>query len=186
MIPYVTVFCSANARHIPRAFSKDAKRFAHLLVKNNYNLVWGGSDEKLMHLIASEVKSKGGKIFGVSMKMLSQTAFKGADEMIFAYNHQHRKKIMFKKGIATVALPGGIGTLDEIITALELKKHDLYTKPIIFLNTNNFYRNLIEMIKTMKKYGFIRKSLHQLLYVAKTPEEVISYLNKYEKRRKKR
>lgn len=178
MTAAITVFCSANARHIPRAFLHATKHFARLLVDNDYDLIWGGSDEKLMHVLASEVKKNGGKITGVSMKILQSTAFKGADRMIFAYNHQHRKQIMMKRGSAIVALPGGIGTLDEIITAIELKKHNLYTKPIILLNTENFYDEFIAFLKKLKKYNLIKSPLRDLVTIANTPEEVIRHLSK--------
>lgn len=178
MDTYITVFCSANATRIPQSLSKEVKHFAHLLVENNYHLIWGGSDEKLMHLMATEVKKHGGKIQGVSLKILKHLAFKGADKMFFAYDHQHRKQLMLKQGKAIVALPGGIGTLDEIITALELKKHGLYTKPIILLNTNNFFKELIAYVQKLKRLGFIKNPLKDLFFVAKTSEEVIRYLKK--------
>lgn len=174
---YIGVFCSAN--ELADAYTVPAKEFAKLLPQHNYHLVWGGSDEGLMRVIASGVQEGGGQIIGVSMELLKHKVRKSADEVIVAKDLAERKATILKRSDALVVLVGGIGTLDEITEVLELKKHGIHNKPIIILNTKNYYKGLKEQLETMEEHGFLTKRLDALIYFAETPEDVIGYLNKH-------
>lgn len=172
---YIAVFCSAN--DLEERYIKPAKEFAHLLAKHNYHLIWGGSDKGLMKAIASEVQASGGKIVGVSMELLGHHARKNADEMIIAKDLRERKETMLVRADAFVVLVGGIGTLDEITEILEVKKHGLHNKPIVILNTQNFYEGLKVQLQKMNDDGFLTKPLGELIYFADSPQEAINYIN---------
>lgn len=174
---YVAVFCSAN--ELAEKYTKPAALFARLLAKHGYGLVWGGSDRGLMKAVASGVKAGKGKIVGVSMELLKHLARKDADEMVVAKDLGERKATMLKRADAIVMLVGGIGTLDEITEILEFKKHGLHNKPIVVLNTENFYEGLKVQLQKMKDDGFINKSLDNLIYFADRPEEAIRYIKKH-------
>src|SRR5260221_3385110 len=103
----ILVFCSAN--DLEEKYVTPAGKFAELLPKNGYNLVYGGSDKGIMKLLASTVQEGGGKIIGVSMEILKHKARVGADEMIIAKDLSERQRIMLERCDAVVALPGGIG-----------------------------------------------------------------------------
>ena len=172
---YIAVFCSAN--DLEEKYVKPAKEFARLVVKHNFDLIWGGSDKGLMKAIASEVQEGGGKIIGISMELLKEAARKDADEMIIAKDLRERKATMLKRADAIAVLVGGIGTLDEITEILELKKHGLHNKPIVILNTENFYEGLKVQLQKMKDDGFLTKPLPELIYFANTPQKAIDYIN---------
>ena len=150
---HILVFCSAN--DLEDKYTKPAKEFAKLLAKSGFHLVWGGSDRGLMKVIASTVQENGGKIVGISVQFLKAAVCENADEMIVAKDLRERKETMLKRCDAIVMMVGGIGTLDELTEMLELKKHKLHDKPIIILNTDNFYEGLKVQLQKMKDDGFL-------------------------------
>lgn len=171
---YIAVFCSAN--DLEEKYTEPAKEFARLLVQNKFNLVWGGSDRGLMKVIASTVQESGGKIVGVSMELLQKHIREGADEMIIEKDLTTRKATILKRSDAIALLVGGLGSLDEVTEILELKKHGVHNKPIVVLNTENFYEGLKVQLKKMKDDGFLTKPLDDLIFFADTPEEAIVYI----------
>ena len=172
---YIGVFCSAN--ELPEKYTDPARELARLMVENGYHLVWGGSDTGLMNVIASSVKESGGKIIGVTVPHLRNVAREEADEMIFADDLNHRKDLMLEKSDAIVVLVGGVGTIDEVTHMLELKKQKLHFKPIVVLNTDNFYAGLRQQLELMHSEGFIKRDLAEMIYFADSPQEVLNYIN---------
>lgn len=172
---YIAVFCSAN--DVVAKYAKSAREFARFLAKYGYGLVWGGSDRGLMKIVAYEVQANGGKIIGISMELLRHHARKNANEMIITKDLQERKATILTRSDAIVLFAGGIGSLDEITEMLELKKHGVHNKPIVILNTDNFYEGLKMQLQRMRNDGFLTKSLEELIYFANTPKEAIGYLN---------
>ncbi len=177
---YIAVFCSAQ--EVDEKYIKDAREFARLMVENGYHLVWGGTNIGIMKVVADEVKNGGGKIYGVSMKVFHHLARKDADEMIIAKSLGERKAAMLEKSDAVIALVGGIGTLDEITDIIELRKTGHHNKPVIILNTDNFYEGLKMQIERMREDGFLKSNLKihlpEFVFFAKTPKEAIDYINK--------
>lgn len=172
---YIGIFCSA--RDIPEKYIISAKEVARLLTENEYGLVWGGSDTGLMHIIAQGVKDGGGRLVGISVEFLKDVVYTGADEMIVTKNLGERKALLIKRSDAILVLVGGTGTLDEATDILELKKHGHHDKPIVVLNTDNFYEGLKSQLIKMQKEGFIKQNLDSLIYFADTPDEAIEYIN---------
>jgi len=173
---YIAVFCSS--KEIDGKYTEPAKEFARLIVENGYHLVFGGSDTGLMKIVAGEVKKTGGKVVGVSLKVFHHLIKKDADEMILADNLGHRKDLMLEHADAIVALVGGLGTLDELVHIAELKKQEHHDKPIIVLNTDNFYEGLIHQFQKMEMDGFNAFIMDDYVRFVNTPEEAIEYINK--------
>jgi uncharacterized protein (TIGR00730 family) len=171
----ICVFCAAT--DIDQKYITDALEFSTLLVSHGYSLVWGGSDKGLMKVVADTVQGEGGKIFGITMELLKGTERKNADEMIIAKDLATRKSLMMSRSDALVLMVGGIGSLDEVTEMLELKKHNLHTKPIVVLNTDGFYEGLRSQLVRMKKEGFITKDLSDLIIFADTPKDAITIIN---------
>jgi hypothetical protein len=167
------------AYDVGEKYKKATRELGELIVKNNFNLVWGGTNKGLMKVIADSVQSNGGKIFGVTMEALKKNRRMNADEMIITKNISERKKTLLSKSDSFVLLSGGIGGLDETTEILELKKEKLHNKPIIFLNTDNFYGGLKILFKRMKKDGFIEENLDDLIFFADTPQKAINYIKSY-------
>jgi hypothetical protein len=98
--------------------------------------------------------------------------------MIVAPSLGERKRLMIERGCAIVVLPGGIGTADELMEVLERKKQGEHHKPVVVLNTSNFYRGIHLQLDKMSREGFIPMPLEQLVYFAETPTQAIQYMLK--------
>ena len=172
----VCVFCSGQ--EVDQKYMSAAQELGRLLGRRGHTLIWGGSDGGLMRAIAGAVQEDGGRIIGISVELLREKARKNADEMIFAKDISERKGLLLSRSDCVVTLPGGTGTLDEVSNVLELKKHSLYEKPVVFLNTDNFYEGLLMQFKRMKDDGFMEHPLEEFAYFANTPKETVEYLEK--------
>ncbi len=172
----ICIFCSAN--ELPEKYTKPAEEFVKIMVKQGDNMVWGGTDQGLMKRIADQAQMLGGKIIGISVEFLHDKARKNADEMIVTKDLSDRKALMLQRSDAFVIMVGGVGTLDEITEVIELKKHGAHHKPIVVLNTDNFYAGLKEQLHTMEREGFLTGALDELLYFADTPWQALEYINK--------
>lgn len=171
---HIAVFCSAS--ELEEKYAAPAVKFAKLLGKAGHHLVWGGSDRGLMKLVADAFQQSGGKIHGISVEILKSHARVSADEMIIAKDLGERKAKLLKRSDIIVAIVGGIGTLDEVMGVLELKKHGVHKKPVIVLNTDNFYEGLKAQLQKMKDDGFIDTPLEELIHFADTPEDAMRYI----------
>jgi|SRR5579871_587886 len=171
----ILVFCSAN--DLEEKYMSSAKELAQLIPQNGYGLVWGGSNVGVMKLIASTVQENGGKIIGVSMELLKAKARVGADEMIITKDLSERQVTMLERCDAIVALPGGIGTLNEISAMLEMKKHHVHNKPCAILNTDNFYEGLKTQLKKMNQEGFLTQPLEEMLFFGDNVQDIIAFIN---------
>lgn len=149
------------------------------MTKNGYSLVWGGSDTGLMKLVATEIQDGGGKLYGVSIEEFRSEVRKNADEIVIAKSLGERKATMLEKGDAVVALVGGLGTFDEIMDIVELKRQKSHNKPVVILNTDNFYGGFRRQFSRMQREGFNIFSLEDFVYFAQTPQEAIDYINKH-------
>jgi len=172
----VCVFLSAS--DVDKKYIDATKELAKLLAQKKYGFVYGGSNRGLMKIMSSAVQQAGGTVIGVTMEILKESRKLDADEMIIAKDLPERKRILNEKSDAIIVLVGGIGTLDEVTELLELKKHGVHTKPIIFLNTDNFYEGLkIQLIK-MDSEGFLPKKLEEMVIFVEKPNQVIEILDK--------
>lgn len=166
----------STACDVAEKYKKDTVQIGKLIAKNKYNLVWGGTNKGLMKIIAETVQTHGGKIFGVTMEALKENKRRNADEMTITKDVIERKKLLIKKADAIILLSGGIGGMDEMFDSLELKKEELHTKPIVLMNTDNFYQGLKIQFKRMKEDGFIPEDLTKLIFFADTPVQAINYI----------
>ncbi len=177
----VCVYCSASDG-ISEVYYKDAQKMGELIGQNGYDLVYGGSDFGLMGTISKSAKEHGAHICGIMPKKIYEMINHeggSCNEFVLTDNMRDRKEKMDINSDATIALAGGFGTLDEVIEIIDLKIIGYNTKPIIFLNTNNYYKKLFEFFEQIIKENFARQKSAELFYLAQTPEEVIEYLKNY-------
>lgn len=170
----VCVFLSAS--DLEEKYSNPARELGELIAKAGIGFVYGGSDKGLMKVMADAVQGAGGTVIGITMELLKNSRRRNASEMIIAGDLPERKKIMADRSDAVIVMVGGIGTLDEATELLELKKHGIYNKPIVFLNTDNFYEGLKIQFTKMEADGFLPKKISEMVSFADTPEEVINFL----------
>src|SRR5216110_716593 len=175
----VCVYCGSSPGADP-AFLATARAFGKILAGNNVSLVYGGGSKGLMGALALSVHDHGGKVIGVIPEFLRarELAFKGAHELIVTETMHERKQLMFDRADAFVALPGGIGTLEELVEQLTWAQLGRHKKPILIVNVKGFWDPLCALLDHMRGMEFIRAELSVALLVAKTPEEVLPKLRK--------
>ena len=176
----ICVFCSSS-EVLDKSFFDVARTFGKLIAENNFNLVHGGGMIGLMGAISESVQAHGGKVTGVLPESLNieGIASETDDEIIITKDMADRKTEMRKRSEAFVALPGGFGTLEEILEVITLKQLRYHTKPIVFLNMNDFYRPLIQMFERFYEHSFAKPDYSSLYFLASTPEEAMKYILDY-------
>jgi len=177
----ICIFASSSSR-INNDYSVAASKLGLLLARANMEVVYGGGGIGLMGKLADAVIDNGGKITGVIPSFMVDEGWDHplVKEMILTSDMGERKKQMFSMASAIVALPGGIGTLEELTEAITLKQLGLFKGPIIILNTLNFYNSLIEFLEHMVAGNFLRFEHKGMWEIANTPEEVMVCLGKKE------
>jgi uncharacterized protein (TIGR00730 family) len=150
-----------------------------LLAKSGIDVVYGGGGIGLMRKLADAVIENGGKITGVMPAFMKKEGWghNSLNDMIITSDMSERKKKMFALSEAIIALPGGVGTLEELTEAITLKQLSLFDGPIIILNTLGYYDSLLGFIDHMISNNFMRFEHKGIWEVVNTPEEVIIALN---------
>jgi uncharacterized protein (TIGR00730 family) len=156
LIKRICVYCGSNPGHDPR-FLIAARRFGEILSANRIGLVYGGGSTGLMGTIARSVRDHGGEVIGVIPEFLKtqERLFAGAAEIIVTADMHERKQQMFAHADAFVALPGGIGTLEEVVEQLTWAQLGRHRKPILFANIAGYWDPLIAMFGHLYDNGFL-------------------------------
>lgn len=177
----ICIFASSSSR-IDNEYAVAATRLGELLAGAHMDVVYGGGGIGLMGKLADAVIDSGGRITGVIPKFMKDEGWDHASvtEMIFTQDMGERKKTMFSMADAIVALPGGVGTLEELTEAMTLKQLGIYKGPIIILNTLNFYDSLIGFLEHMVSGNFLRYEHKGMWEIASTVEDVMVLLDKKE------
>lgn len=174
----VCIFAASSSR-VNEDFNSAASRLGELLAGAGVEVAFGGGGIGLMAKLADAVMKHGGRVTGVIPSFMEEEGWghKGIDEMIVTGDMSERKKKLFAMSDAIVALPGGVGTLEELTEAITLKQLSLFDGPIIILNTLGFYNSLLDFFDTMVENNFLRKEHKAIWETVSTPEEVIIALN---------
>jgi uncharacterized protein (TIGR00730 family) len=177
----VCVFASSSSR-IDNGYAAAAANLGKRLAQSNLNVVYGGGGIGLMGKLADAVIENHGRITGVIPSFMIDEGWdhSGVSEMIVTSDMGERKKRMFELADAIVALPGGVGTLEELTEAMTLKQLGLYKGPIIILNTLNFYKSLIDFLGHMVSGNFLRYEHRGMWEIAESAEDVMNILAKKE------
>lgn len=175
----ICVFASSSSR-IDNEYAVVASKLGTLLAKAGIDVVYGGGGIGLMGKLADAVLEHGGKITGVIPEFMKEEGWdhREVSNMIITSDMGERKKQMFALADAVVALPGGVGTLEELTEAMTLKQLGLYRGPIIILNTLNFYESFIEFLEHMVSGNFLRYEHKGMWEIASSAEEVLVLLGK--------
>lgn len=178
----VCIFAASSSR-IDSEYGVVAARLGAMLAHENLDVVFGGGGIGLMGKLADAVLENGGRITGVIPEFMKEEGWghKGLTKMIVTSDMSERKKRMFSLADAVVALPGGIGTLEEMTEAITLKQLSLFDGPIIILNTLGYYNSLLDFIDHMIISDFMRFEHKGIWEVVNTPEEVLSALKRKER-----
>jgi uncharacterized protein (TIGR00730 family) len=177
----ICVFASSSSR-IKSEYGTAALNLGSRLALAKMDVVFGGGGIGLMGKLADAVLENGGTITGVIPSFMKDEGWdhSSVKEMIITPDMGERKKQMFAMADAIVALPGGVGTLEELTEAITLKQLGLFRGPIIILNTLNFYKSFIDFLEHMISGHFLRYEHKSIWEIADTPEEVMVHLANYE------
>ncbi len=177
-IQSVCVYCGSGPGGDP-AFTAAARAFGHILAQHKIRLVYGGGSIGLMGTVANSVLEHGGDVTGVIPEFLRarEKPFDDAQELIVTKDMHDRKRIMFERSDAFVALPGGIGTLEELVEQLTWAQLGRHKKPILIANIGGFWDPLCKLLDHMKELQFIRANLEVNLLVADRVEQILPKLH---------
>ena len=174
----ICVYCASSAK-IDEIYFEATERLAKVLVNSNVQVIYGGGGHGLMGKLADTVLAQGGQIKGIMPQFMNEVewAHKNVTDIEFTKT-MHERKAKFLENIdALIALPGGTGTLEELLEAITLKRLGQFTKPIIILNTNGYYDPLILMLERCVEEKFLRPIHAEMWTFVHQPEEVMSAIN---------
>src|SRR3989440_797817 len=176
-IESICVYCASGPGNNP-AFMDAARKLGRILAENGIRLVYGGGSVGLMGALADSVIDHGGVVPGVIPEFLvnREHMLVRAQERIITPDMHERKRVMFERADAFVALPGGVGTLEELVEQLTWAQLGRHKKPILILNVEGFWDPLCALLDHMRGMEFIRGELGVTLLVAERPEEVLPKL----------
>jgi uncharacterized protein (TIGR00730 family) len=174
----LAVYCG-SAPGTDTAFAEATRATAAAMVGNGVDLVYGGGRLGLMGLVADSVLELGGKVYGVIPDALVdlEVAHTGVTELFHVPNMHERKAKMTDLADAFIALPGGIGTFDELFEAWSWNALGYHAKPFCLLNVAGFWDGMIAFIDHATQSGFLSASRRKQLLVASTPEEALNLLD---------
>ncbi len=173
----VCVYCGSGPGADP-AFLDAARRFGRILAEHHIGLVYGGGSRGLMGALATSVLDHGGRVTGIIPEFLTgrEQVLSRAQEVIVTTDMHERKRLMFERADAFVALPGGIGTLEELVEQITWGQLGRHRKPILIASIAQFWDPLLALIDHMKALAFIRPDLAIDLLVVDRVEDILPRL----------
>jgi uncharacterized protein (TIGR00730 family) len=178
----ICVYCSASTA-LDLAYTELATQLGQQIAARGETLVFGGTNIGLMSTLAQAVKGGGGRVIGVIPVQVQGTpyAFDAADELIATPTLRERKAVMEQRADAFIALPGGFGTLDEVIEVIMLKQVQFHKKPIVLLDHAGFYQPLSALFEHLYAHRFASAEHHRPLYhLAGDVASAYAYLDAYQ------
>ncbi len=178
-ITKICVYCGSGAGTDP-AFVEAATALGTAMAKAGIGLVYGGGDAGMMGAVADAVHSNGGSVTGIIPQFLlnkERAGFNGEGLIVTADMHERKRK-MFEMADAFVAMPGGVGTLEELVEQLTWAQLGRHKKPILIANIKGFWQPLCALLDHMKALEFIRPGLEFEMLVADRVEDILPTLQK--------
>lgn len=171
----IAIFCSAN-KDIDPDFFAATEKLGKWIADNGHDLVFGGCSLGLMDCIGKAVKANGGRVIGVVPSLVEKNGrtFDDLDVEIPCDNLSDRKDLMTAQSDVFIALPGGIGTLDEIFTVMAAATIGYHHKHVILYNIKGFWNSTIALLHDLESKGMIRGDLDRLMSVADSLEDIIT------------
>jgi uncharacterized protein (TIGR00730 family) len=176
-IKTVCVYCGSGPGTNPH-FIEAAIGFGKALADDGVRLVYGGGSLGLMGAVASSVLDHGGSVTGIIPEFLTsrENALTRVQEMIVTPDMHERKRLMFERSDAFVALPGGIGTLEELVEQLTWQQLGRHSKPVLLANIDGFWEPLLALLGHMRATQFIRPTLAVEILKAERVEDILPRL----------
>jgi uncharacterized protein (TIGR00730 family) len=175
----VCVYCGSGVGARP-AYAEAAQTLGRALAAADIRLVYGGGSIGLMGTIARAALETGGTVTGIIPRFLLSRERRMDDltEVVVTENMHERKMLMFERADAFVALPGGVGTLEELVEQMTWAQLGHHQKPVLLANIHGFWDDLIELLSKMRRERFIRSEMDVSCLVAETAEEILPMLKR--------
>jgi uncharacterized protein (TIGR00730 family) len=175
MLNTLCVFCASSSK-VDVGYKEAAESLADICINNNIHVLYGGGGVGLMGALANRILAGKGRITGIIPDFMKKMEWAHTDvtEMIVVEDMRERKKRMIENVDAVVALPGGVGTLEELLEVITLKQLGRFTKPIIIINTDGFYDSLLQLFNEMVEKKFMHDYHRQIWSVIDKPDDLLS------------
>jgi uncharacterized protein (TIGR00730 family) len=178
-IDKICVFCGSGMGRNP-SHKRAAEGLGGAMAEAGIGLVYGGGSIGLMGTVARSVLSGGGRVTGIIPEFLvdREKMLEGVDDLVITADMHERKRLMFERSDAFVALPGGIGTLEEVVEQMTWAQLGRHRKPIVLANIDGFWDPLLDLIGHMAEEAFIRPGFEVSYLVADTVEEIVPLIRR--------
>jgi uncharacterized protein (TIGR00730 family) len=172
---------SSSSNAINPVYFNEAEKLGQIIGESGFNLINGGANVGLMEAVTVSAAKAGAKTIGIlPERMINRSlASVNAHEVIITSDMMERKAKMRELSDAFIALPGGFGTLEEILEVLTLRQLGYHTKPIVFVNTNNFFNHLFKQFEVSFTELFAKEVYRKLYFSANDSEEAIKHIQDY-------
>jgi uncharacterized protein (TIGR00730 family) len=176
----IAVFCGSSSGTDP-VFVRQATLLGQTLAKQNIEIIYGGARVGLMGALANGALSEKGRVTGVIPHFLKgkEIAHDNLTELIVVETMHERKMKMNELSDGVIALPGGLGTLEEFLEMLTWAQLGLHKKPVAVFNISGFYDALINLVRTMRDKGFLKESNRKMLLISDNIEDLLEQMNHY-------
>ncbi len=172
----LTVYCSSS-KHVPSVYIEESEALGRLIAERGHTLVYGGGNIGLMGTLARAALAANGNVTSVILKEFLDKGYgQAGHEMHVVDDMRSRKQGLEELGDAYLILPGGFGTFEEVSEVLSFKQLGFHTKPIVFVNTNQFFAPLIEQFERAFAEAFIHERFRDLYSVADTPHAALELI----------
>jgi uncharacterized protein (TIGR00730 family) len=175
----ICVFCGSSYGNNP-LYTESVKKLGDIFIENKFTLVYGGAKIGLMGELADRMLNQGGKVIGIMPKFLleREVAHRSISDLIVVDSMHERKEIMQKESDGFIALPGGLGTVEEIFEMITWGQLNIHQKPCGLLNINGFYNLMDDFLDNAVNEGFIEKEFKNMIIVESDPNKLIDrFLN---------
>ena len=177
----ICVYLGSNPGHRPE-YAEAARALAREIVRRDLTLVYGGAKVGLMGILGDAAKEAGGRVVGILPKALMQRelAHEGLDDLHIVASMHERKALMEQLSDGFIAIPGGIGTLEEIFEVWTWGQLGDHEKPIGFLNVGGFYDALMEFLDVQRDEGFVKPAMRDMALVDTDPAALLDRFERYQ------
>ena len=175
----ITVFCG-SADDCPAAYLDAAEELGRLIARQGRTLVYGSGMVGLMGRVAKGAIEEGGFVVGINVECYRDfPPYPGTGELLMAKTISERKSLLMKRGDAYIALPGGVGTLDELMEVWAVAQAGLMDKPMAVLNVNHYYDGLLMQLERAYQDKLLKEKDYKMLLSAETPAELLRMVDDY-------
>ena len=174
------VYCSSS-NNLPEKFYVVSKELGEKLAQKGFDMVYGGTTVGMMGVIANNALQNGAEVIGVIPERIASFGLKHPElaKVIVTKDMRERKATMEKYADVFVAMPGGFGTFEEIFEILVAKQLGYHDKPVIFVNFDGYYDNMIKMFDTLYENNFAKEEMKSLYFIANSVDEIFEYVKNY-------